>query len=292
MTEQSVVFVWENFGPVHADRCDAVARHFGDRRKVHGIELAGSSQVYAWNSQDGAAFQKHTLFPAAAAIYKVPFFKKAAALLRACWARRPADFFFCNYDSPLIFCTALTLRLTGARVFVMNDSKFDDYRRYLARELVKRVFYLPYDGAIASAARAADYLRFLGVPESRILSHYDTMSTERIRRLAGVARAPGGPAFAARHFTIVARLVEKKNIATALRAYALYRAEAPQPDPGEQQEDHRKPDSEAHVAQPVSRRMLPQRFGAAGDRGDEVKVHGRGRGPEALPRRGYPGELR
>jgi L-malate glycosyltransferase len=229
MTEQSVVFVWENFGPVHADRCDAVARHFGDRREVHGIELAGSSQVYAWNSQDGAAFQKHTLFPAAAAIYKVPFFKKAAALLRACWARRPADFFFCNYDSPLIFCTALTLRLTGARVFVMNDSKFDDYRRYLPRELVKRLFYLPYNGAIASAARAADYLRFLGVPESHILSHYDTMSTERIRRLAGVARAPGGPPFAARHFTIVARLVEKKNISMALRAYALYRAEAPRP---------------------------------------------------------------
>ncbi len=228
MTERSVVFVWDNFGPIHADRCDAVARHFGDRREVHGIELGGRSHLYSWHSQDGAAFQKHTLFPGAV-IYKVPFFKRAAALLRACWARRPADFFFCNYNSPHIFWTALALRLTGARVFVVNDSKFDDYRRYLSRELVKRMFYLPYNGAIASAARAADYLRFLGVPESRIQLHYDSMSTERIRRLAGVARAPGGPAFAARHFTIVARLIEEKNISMALRAYALYRAEAPRP---------------------------------------------------------------
>ncbi len=228
MTERSLVFVWENFGPVHSDRCDAVARHFGVRRKVYGLELGGSSQVYAWKPEDGAAFYKETLFPGGA-VAEAPFFKKAFGLLRACWARRPADFFFCHYESPFIFWTSAALRLSGARVFVMNDSKFDDYRRYLSRELLKRVFYLPYNGAIASAARAADYLRFLGIPESRILLHYDTLSTERIRRLAGVERAPDGPPFAARHFTIVARLVAKKNISMALQAYALYRAAAARP---------------------------------------------------------------
>ncbi len=228
MAERSLVFIWENFGPAHVDRCDAVARLVGKGRKVFGLELASDSIEYAWRPETSAAFEKETLFTAGT-IADVPFLRKAVVLWRACWARRPADFFFCHYESPFVFMIAAALRLTGCRVFVMNDSKFDDYRRYLLIEIVKRIFYLPYNGAIASGTRAADYLRFLGVPERRIELNYDTLSTDRIRRLAGVEKAPGGPPFAARHFTIVARMVPKKNISMALAAYALYRAQTTRP---------------------------------------------------------------
>ncbi len=228
MVKRSIVFVWENFGPIHADRCDAVARAVGKSRKVVGLELASASVEYEWRSETGDSFEKKTLF-VAKTIKGVSFFSKALALLRACRACLPADFFFCHYETPLVFLIATLLRLTGSRVFVMNDSKFDDYRRHLPQEIIKSIFYLPYNGAIASGRRAADYFRFLGIAEAQIQLNYDTMSTDRIRRLAGVEKAPAGTPFEARHFTIVARLVRKKNISMALEAYALYSAQSPRP---------------------------------------------------------------
>jgi glycosyltransferase involved in cell wall biosynthesis len=228
MTEPAIVLVWENFGPIHSDRCDAVAKLIGNQRKVFGLELASSSAMYEWRSESGAEYQKQTLFHNNS-IDKVPLLKKASALLRACWSHRPADFFFCHYEEPFIFLTAVILRLSGSRVFIMNDSKYDDYPRNLAREIVKSIFYRPYNGAIASGTRAADYFRFLGMPESRILLNYDTLSTDRIRRSAGIDKAPGGTPFEARHFTIVSRMVPKKNISMALEAYALYHAQASRP---------------------------------------------------------------
>ena len=57
------------------------------------------------------------------------------------------------------------------------------------------------------------------------------MQCERIRRLSQTVPAPAGEPFPKRHFTIVARLIPKKNIATALDAYAMYAQEAETPRP-------------------------------------------------------------
>lgn len=228
MTKSSIVFVWENFGPSHCDRCEAVAKLIGNSHKIVGLELASFSTCYQWRSETGTEFEKRTLF-VERTIDSVSLVRKAWTLLRTCWSLRPGDYFFCHYEEPFIFLTAVLLRLSGSRVFVMNDSKFDDRRRYLGREVLKRLLYLPYNGAIASGTRTADYLRFLGIPENRIRLNYDTLSTTRIRRLAGVAKAPDGTPLSARHFTIIARMVPKKNISMALDAYAVYRTQAKKP---------------------------------------------------------------
>jgi glycosyltransferase involved in cell wall biosynthesis len=47
--------------------------------------------------------------------------------------------------------------------------------------------------------------------------------------LAGIEKAPGGTPFEMRHFTIIARLVPKKNISMALEAYAIYRVQTSKP---------------------------------------------------------------
>jgi glycosyltransferase involved in cell wall biosynthesis len=50
-----------------------------------------------------------------------------------------------------------------------------------------------------------------------------------LRALAAVEPAPGGSSYDARHFVIVARWVAKKNIISALQAYALYAARVDSP---------------------------------------------------------------
>jgi glycosyltransferase involved in cell wall biosynthesis len=224
-----LVFVWDNFGPLHADRCNAVAKKFQGTHQVIGLELAGRSNVYDWVSEDGTLFEKVTLI-AGRSFEDIPFAKRFARTLYACLKLgRDARYFLCHYQDPAMFLLASTLRVMGRPVYTMGCSKFDDYPRRLGRELVKSYMYLPYNGAIASGVRSCDYMRFMGVPPRKIQSAYNSVSLERIRQLAGVPIAPDGVPFRERHFTIVARFVAKKNISMALKALKLHAEQVASP---------------------------------------------------------------
>jgi L-malate glycosyltransferase len=118
------------------------------------------------------------------------------------------------------------LRLLGAKVFIMWDSKFDDKQRTLWRELLKSLVLLPYHGGLIPGRRSREYAEFLGMRSDRLFEGYDTVSVARIRRLAQAPPAPEGTPFSARHFTVVARHVPKKNLFIAIDAYERYRRTA------------------------------------------------------------------
>jgi glycosyltransferase involved in cell wall biosynthesis len=222
-----LIFVWENFGPMHDDRCEAVARA-KPLTKVIGLQLYGSSETYDWLPQAAEDFQKITLFGDRD---RPGFPASAMALLRACIKAKATHIFLCHYERPMVALAALLLRLLRKHVFLLYDSKFDDYPRGIWREILKFFWLLPYEGAIVASARSRDYLRFLGMRPQSLQPGYNTISLARIRELAGAAPAPEGEPFASRHFTIVARLVEKKNLKTALQAYALYVTATEHPRP-------------------------------------------------------------
>lgn len=223
--KNDLVFVWENFGPIHADRCDATAELLGSDYRVIGLELFSKSAVYNWDPEGGKNFTKITLFPNQS-LLDTPIWKQTYALLRFSLTYYGGTFFFCHYEHLPIFFTAIFLRLLGHRVIVMNDSKFDDRQRVLWLENIKALFYLPYSGAIASGTRAKDYLRFLGLKADTIGLNYDTMNLARVVSMSESSPAPDGAPFPDRHFTIIARLVPKKNISLALEAYREYRSAA------------------------------------------------------------------
>lgn len=219
----AVIFVWENFGPYHVDRLEAAGRALGDTHRVIGIEIAGSSSIYAWNRTDAVAdFERVTLFPDRA-FASIPAWRQLSAMLRACLRTRAHHIFLCHVTRIDTFLLALGLRLLGRRVYVMTESKFDDKPRSLWFEFAKKSVYLPYNGALVGGQRHGEYMRFLGFRAKSIVQGYDTVSGDRVRRLAGAPPAPDGVAYGERHFTIIARLVPKKNLAMALEAYATYR---------------------------------------------------------------------
>lgn len=224
----SIAFVWDNFGPMHVDRVEAVAIHLEGRRKVIGIEICSQSDVYDWTPETGRSFEKITLF-SKKELDAIGSVERAHKIVLACIKTKASDIFLCHYEHPATLLAALYLRVTGRRVYAMGCSKFDDYQRTLWRELGKSLFFLPYCGGLSSAKRAKDYMRFLGIPTSKIATEYNTLSVDRIRSLAGEQPAPSGVAFSDRHFTIIARFVPKKNIAIALDAYALYLTRAVRP---------------------------------------------------------------
>lgn len=220
-----IIFLWENFGPTHIDRCEAVARRFPNSA-VFGVELFSASRTYDWNAADSGDFRKVTLFGAGE---HPGVFGAFARMVRAAWSIGRGSYFLCHYESRDTLMFAWWLRLTGNRVFMMGDSKYDDYRRHLRREVLKRLFTLPYHGAIAASVRSRDYLRFLGLPQRAIMLGYDTLSIDRIRAHAAAPPAPDGVAHSERSFAAVARLVTKKNLAILLDAYALYRRNTDRP---------------------------------------------------------------
>lgn len=219
-SDSTIALVWENFGPTHIDRCEALATLSLGRTRVIGIEICGSSSTYEWVADKPISFVKQTLFPKKT-VTQVRFRQRVSRILGACMKSGAGHVFLCHYQDTAIFCVAMFLRLIGRRVYVMNDSKFDDYPRSLWRELCKSAFYFPYQGALAGSERARDYMRFLGVRADGIESPYNAISLARINRPCD-NDALGAVAFDDRHITIIARLVPKKNIATAIAAYALY----------------------------------------------------------------------
>lgn len=214
-TPGRIVFLWNNFGPMHADRVAAVAHRF-PQAELHGIELYDHDVTYDWMSASAPRFHKTTLFRT---LSPPALHTRIASLLRTAWKLRRAHWFVCHYERPEVLAAALLLRLTGAKVFTMGCSKFDDKDRRPRSEWLKSFALAPYCGAIGTHERGIGYFRFLGLRQ--VASPYNTLSIDRMRRQAvGAPR----PEFADRSWTIIARLVEKKNLAMALQAFALYRA--------------------------------------------------------------------
>ena len=213
---------------MHADRGEAAAREMAGEATVVGVELFGRSDTYEWTPAASAAFRKITVFEEGR-LSRTGNLAIAWGLVRTLWRLDAGHVFICNYNKPGLFLAALVLRLLGRAVYVMGCSKFDDYYRGRWRELAKGFFLAPYQAAISSGIRSRDYMRFLGIPAERVHGEYNTLSLDRIRALAGSPPAPDGTAFADRHFSIVARLVAKKNIAMALDAFAIYRGSVAAP---------------------------------------------------------------
>ena len=206
----AICFCWEFMGPHHIARVRSCADSFGDC-SVRAISLSDRSRVYAFYScadKDPAV----TFGIRGSDVEDIGTLGRLIIYMRHIWWSRESAFFLCHYERPEVFLTAIVLRLRGKQVFVMNDSKFDDYPRFIWKEIGKSIMYLPYSGAIVSGRRSHSYLRFLGV-RGRIELGYDTIS-------APAAHQTVAPPVSGRFFICVCRLVERKNVAVAIRAFA------------------------------------------------------------------------
>ena len=219
--QKTVAFVWENFGPLHVDRCEAVARRGYD---VVGIEFASRSNTYDWVPTT-TSFEKITLFEnrSLTGIGELTLFRN---LLPASVRARARHIFLCHYINPSVFFSAVALRALGRRVYTMIDSKFDDMPRNIWLEMLKYQLLLPYQGCLVAGTRSRDYVRFLGMRPERLVPGYDTVAVSRMRE--GL-ESVGSPSFGSRHFTIIARLIETKNLKMALDAYGRYVSETANP---------------------------------------------------------------
>lgn len=216
----SIGIVFAQFAAYHVDRCEAVGARLKGRFRVRAVEVATTSATYAWEaSGEVRGCEKVTLF-AGRSFEQVGRFARFIAEYRAL---RRCRFVFVGLSYGLTDAIALSwsLRLTGSRVIVLTESKFDDYRRYWWREAGKALLLGAYHAGIVGGRRQVEYLRFLGFRRRPVLPGYDTVGVDRVRRQAA-AGARSAVAWQDRPFVFVGRFVPKKNLAVLLQAYAAY----------------------------------------------------------------------
>lgn len=221
----TVGLIWSQFAAYHVDRCEAVARRLAGRAEVIAVEVATTSETYAWEpSGDIAGARKVTLFPGQS-FDAIPPFQRFRALLKAV---RNCDVVcvglsYAGMDAILL---SWSLRLLGKRVIVFSDSKFDDFQRSVSFEFFKSAILAGYSDAIVAGRRQIEYFRFLGFRKRAVLPGYDGVDLERIRNQAGGIVAPAGADYDTRPFVFIGRFVPKKNLYTLIEGYAAYVAAA------------------------------------------------------------------
>ena len=207
--------LWENLGPPHHDRLRALV---GAGHQVVALELFASSQDYDWSAEPIEA--NCEIVTLAKDRQSISTLRLARRIARAVTRSNLQHVFLCHYNEPAVFLAAIALRLRGVKVFGTFDSKGDDRDRSRLNAVARKVMMWPYHGALVAGPRSAQYVASMGISQDRIALNYSSLDIARLRRLGELSLSV---AFVERPFMIVARLVAKKNIATAIRAFASYR---------------------------------------------------------------------
>lgn len=213
-----IAVVHQSFLPYHHDRLAAL------EDGAVGVALAGLSGVYADFQRREEALHRstaapQTLFPGA--VYEdLPLRTRLWRVPGALRRLRARAYFLCNYERAEIFLSALLLRLSGRRVYLMFCSRLEDAPRRWWRELGKVLLMAPYHGAVCGGPQSAAYLRLLGFHRRPIADRgYNSVGLDRVRAQAAAHPAPVSGAF-----LFVGRLVAKKQPLFLIEAYARYAA--------------------------------------------------------------------
>ena len=182
---RNIVFLWEDFGPMHIDRCRELALTLAAEAWELGLQWKEKSAIYPWTADASSSLGLPTPFPKARPA-NLTTWGRFIRTLRACLGSGGRDFLFSHHKDLAVALVASRLALMGRRVFGMALSKFDDHNRKIGWELIKAGFLWPYAGFLTDRGRTTEYLPFLtsgGVP---LAFGYNTLSAPAVRRPIGL----------------------------------------------------------------------------------------------------------
>jgi glycosyltransferase involved in cell wall biosynthesis len=208
-----------------------------DRLSVTGFEWSAKADE-PWGTADSSArYRKVSLFSEA-----TDQFPAKAQLRRAFWSaleQTSPDVVAVNgwNNFGSLVATDCCVR-RGIPMVVMSESAQQDEPRTWWKEMIKRRVVALYSAALVGGQRHVEYLVELGMPVERIFTGYDVVDNNYFCQRALQIRNShlrqdyGGQAASEirnmyglpeTYFLASARFIEKKNLATLVRAYAEYR---------------------------------------------------------------------
>ena len=227
-----VAVLFLRFGPYHVARLEAAGREIAaDGGELAGIEVARTSQTYAWGPVAGGRhFCRLTLFEGR--VYEDIAKRETHAAVAAALAAFRPDVVVLPGWSASESCAALSWAMrAGVPTVMMSESARADAPRYSWSEAVKRRLLGCCSAALVGGRRHVDYLVELGMPRDRVFLGYDVVDNDYFRSGAATARSQADALrrrfrLPARYFLTSSRFIEKKNLSRLLSAFASYRAQA------------------------------------------------------------------
>ena len=227
-----VAIIFYNVGGYHSARLGAASNELVKvGGKLTAIEELGGSAEHPWAfDKSELPFQLRTLFQSEIELKKYGVKRKLEGMLNSLdpdvivipgWGNRVAK-------------TALSwAKSKKKRTVVMSESKEDDARRTILKELYKSQFYIrKYDSGLVGGRAHRDYLHRLGMSRDRIFLGYDAVDNSYFRKAAAFARSNEtlvreniGSIPDRHYFLSVTRFIPRKNILRLLDAYSQYSRE-------------------------------------------------------------------
>jgi len=227
-----VAVLFLRFGPYHLARLEAAGQRLAaDGGELVGIEIAPTSNAYAWDSVAGGQhFRKVTLFDEA--VHEdIPKQEVRAAVRTALTKARPDVVAVPGWSFREAITALHWAGQHGVPAIMMSESARGDFERHWWSERVKRGVVGCCRSGLVGGSRHQDYLAELGMPRDRIFLGYDVIDNDYFRTRADAARREEDLlrkryALPSRYFVASNRFVPKKNLARLLAAYATYRQSA------------------------------------------------------------------
>ena len=231
-----LAIIFYNIGGYHAARLRETylaCQHKG--WDFTAIEVTDNTTDRPWGKMDGLlSFEVKTLLPIATTpttVDRSPFSQVAASLIAECLAKiKPDVVAIPGWGFPVSRAALSWCQQHRVSTILMSESKQDDEPRQWWKELLKSQLYVKkYDAALVGSQLHKDYLVKLGIAKEKIFVGYDVVDNEYFASGANHARQDivstrnREPSIPQKPYFLTAnRLIERKNIARLVEAYALY----------------------------------------------------------------------
>jgi len=224
---QTVVVMWQRFGPYHLARLRGAAATLAPEWRVVGLEVAERDN-YRWSRASDAEVERVVLFPGC----------EYQSLSPRSVRRRTQDVL--NTLQPSAVCvngwaaveavSALKWCRANQRQAVVMSETFESAPNPL-KTVVRRWRVRQFNAALVGGRLHARYLESLGYPPHKIAVGYDVIDSEHFARPVRSVAGRFAGLVAKRYFFANTRFLPRKGIDALLKAYARYRAmDAIRPD--------------------------------------------------------------
>ena len=226
-----VALFWMRLGPYHVARAKALRGALIDQGGDLALCEVSNQDHYAWSTHSQSREDWiQTLFQGLdyASLHAA---KIGAAVDRFLSDLRPDVVAVNGWSAPEARAALNWARSNRATTIVMSETKADDGKRLYLKELAKRWVLRGVGGGLVGGQAQREYLATLGVPKERTFLGYNAVDngyfseqSTKLRAQSDALTEPSVP-----YFFASARFLARKNLDGLLRAYADYRAHAPQP---------------------------------------------------------------
>src|SRR5450756_429486 len=216
-----IIIVWGLWGPYHCRRFE-MFRDYAAREghQVTGVSLFTGSSVNQWRADQLPAGVIH--FKLGADETRFPF-RNLAGLLGIPGKTKPDVALLPSYDHWSLALN-VAVRVTGARVVMMNDSHEGTARARGLKAAFKQRVVAGFHAGFVAGAPHMRYFASLGLPRHKLFTGYDAVDNDFFARRAEEIRGQrsevrGQYELPENYFLSLGRFVPKKNLTTLIRAY-------------------------------------------------------------------------